>query len=173
MRETHGEKIASIRSGFAKHEKRTTCRDCEIVLTEENQYASCRKRGQYCCKKCWNQRFYFAVKKGKYGISLGNLAELLRLQDYKCRVCEKHLSQKEACVDHCHDDGRVRGILCNGCNSGIGMLQDSLEIVERAVTYLQETCDVDWRSNFQRSNHVRQEKEIQAGEGSVEADKPE
>lgn len=141
MRETQGERIASIRSGFSVSDKRTTCKDCDVLLTEENQYPSCRKRGQYCCKKCWNQRFYFAVKKGKYGISLNKLAKILESQGYKCAICDSHMTQAQACVDHCHTSGRIRGILCNTCNAGLGMLKDSMEILQKAIYYLDDRSD--------------------------------
>lgn len=145
MRETHGQKIARIESNFAKEVKTTLCKDCSTLLTEENQYPSCRKRGQHCCKKCWNQRFYYAVKKGRYGISLNKIDKILESQKYKCAICETHLVRARTAVDHCHDSGRVRGLLCKTCNSGIGMLRDSADIVHKALTYLQERREVDLR----------------------------
>jgi predicted Zn-dependent protease len=42
-------------------------------------------------------------------------------------------------VDHCHKTGQVRGILCNICNLGIGLLNDSVEIIESALNYLKNS----------------------------------
>lgn len=41
------------------------------------------------------------------------------------------------CVDHAHDDGRVRGLLCDNCNRGIGLLGESPDALIRAAAYLQ------------------------------------
>lgn len=39
-------------------------------------------------------------------------------------------------IDHCHQGGHVRGLLCDQCNRGIGLLQDDPDVLERAVAYL-------------------------------------
>lgn len=41
-------------------------------------------------------------------------------------------------VDHCHETGKVRALLCSPCNKGIGHLRDSVEIVIKAASYLEE-----------------------------------
>ena len=56
-----------------------------------------------------------------------------------CEICGK---SSPLVVDHCHVTGAIRGPLCYGCNSGIGLLGDNLEGVLRAVTYLQRTPPV-------------------------------
>lgn len=40
-------------------------------------------------------------------------------------------------VDHCHDTGKVRGLLCFNCNVGIGSLQDDIEMLRKAIKYLE------------------------------------
>lgn len=51
----------------------------------------------------------------------------------RCPVC---LKDRPLLIDHCHDTGRFRGLLCDRCNRGIGMLGDSAEPVQRALDYL-------------------------------------
>ncbi len=41
-------------------------------------------------------------------------------------------------VDHNHNTGKVRGLLCNNCNAGIGLFQDSIKILEKALLYLKK-----------------------------------
>ena len=54
-----------------------------------------------------------------YGLSLAQLAEILRSQDWKCAICGvnfRRLSQKARHIDHSHVTGRVRSVLCRACN---------------------------------------------------------
>lgn len=57
-----------------------------------------------------------------YGISLGDYNELLAQQSEKCAICGKHQSEFDypLHVDHNHQTGKVRGLLCVGCNTGLG-----------------------------------------------------
>ena len=62
---------------------------------------------------------------------------MLQAQDNKCAICKMVIN--ESChVDHCHDTNIVRGLLCGGCNTGIGMLQDNPDILEEAARYLRK-----------------------------------
>jgi hypothetical protein len=45
------------------------------------------------------------------------------------------------CVDHCHETKKVRGLLCSPCNRAIGQLGDTVQGVQRALTYLQRSLD--------------------------------
>tara|TARA_R110000787_G_scaffold126500_1_gene237823 strand:- start:395 stop:883 length:489 start_codon:yes stop_codon:yes gene_type:complete len=58
-----------------------------------------------------------------------------------CKMCdveEKHAPRQRLCVDHDHDTGAIRGLLCGNCNSAIGLLKDSSVYTIRATTYLQD-----------------------------------
>lgn len=43
---------------------------------------------------------------------------------------------KKLCVDHCHETGEVRGLLCSKCNTAIGMFQEDINVMYRAIEYL-------------------------------------
>ena len=67
--------------------------------------------------------------KHRYGITLAEYDKLLAEQGGVCGVCGKppgddqpHHWKNKLAVDHCHDTGKVRGLLCNDCNAGIGHL---------------------------------------------------
>lgn len=68
-----------------------------------------------------------------YGIGLAEYRQMISDQDGKCLICEK---RKKLTIDHCHETGVVRGLLCFGCNSAIGKLGDTAATVARAVAYL-------------------------------------
>lgn len=75
------------------------------------------------------------VLKSRYGITEEEFLQMVSDRDGKCDICGV-VYTKTLNVDHCHDKGHVRGLLCNNCNRGIGHLQDSIDILERAVKYL-------------------------------------
>lgn len=61
-------------------------------------------------------------------------AALLEMQDGRCAICGDVLVDPN--TDHCHKDGEVRGLLCQRCNCGLGLLRDDPEILESAIKYL-------------------------------------
>lgn len=71
----------------------------------------------------------------KYGITFDEYAQMEEDQDWLCAIC-KQSSTQILCVDHDHETGKVRGLLCNNCNKGIGLLGDTLERLRSAAAYL-------------------------------------
>ncbi len=122
---------------------------------------------QYTCKICSNERVnqvrannrdymktYIRSDAGKaaqrrhklkkhYGLSECEYNEILQLQNYKCACCKTSEpgGRGRWHVDHCHESGLVRGLLCHHCNVGIGNLGDSVEGIENALNYLKEHYD--------------------------------
>lgn len=73
----------------------------------------------------------------QYGITQEDYEAMFVKQDGKCAICLEPLpSDRSAAIDHCHDTGRVRGLLHNPCNAALGIFQDDAETVERALRYL-------------------------------------
>lgn len=78
----------------------------------------------------------------KYGISLEEYDALYERQEGGCAICGlPQMSKRNTrlCVDHDHETGEVRGLLCDGCNRGIGLLKDDYRLLERAAGYLRAT----------------------------------
>ena len=74
-----------------------------------------------------------------YGIDLDNYNKLFELQNGRCAIClsDKVLGQgKFLHVDHDHKTGKVRGLLCNSCNFGLGSFKDNPEFLKKAIEYL-------------------------------------
>lgn len=69
-----------------------------------------------------------------YGISEDEYLALCEMQGGRCAICDKAVPV--LAVDHCHETGAVRGLLCSFCNTGIGHLGDDPDILERAKQYL-------------------------------------
>lgn len=77
--------------------------------------------------------------KRKYGLTFETRDALLASQGGVCKLCGRPVkfgTAGGAHVDHCHSTGRVRGILCQKCNTALGTLGDTAESLERAVRYL-------------------------------------
>ena len=82
------------------------------------------------------------VLKSVYGVEHGWYEKTFETQGKKCAICGRGDSgrnnSKRLCVDHNHITGKVRGLLCHPCNSGIGKLKDSLTLLHAAIHYLQQ-----------------------------------
>lgn len=76
--------------------------------------------------------------KTHYGITKADYDAMLLAQGGVCAICERQ-SQKTLHVDHCHATGRVRGLLCCGCNVGRGCFKDDSGLFIKAVLYLEES----------------------------------
>lgn len=74
-----------------------------------------------------------------YGLSLDDFNRLLESQNNRCAICLKDSpGGKNWHVDHCHQTGEVRGVLCQKCNQAIGMFYEDLEILDRAKEYIKK-----------------------------------
>lgn len=87
--------------------------------------------------------------KTKYGITMEDYYDILEKQGGVCGICgaesncydTTHHIVDNFAVDHCHTTGKVRGLLCNQCNRGLGMLGDTSEALEKAYKYLKNVID--------------------------------
>jgi hypothetical protein len=86
------------------------------------------------------RRNYLKKKFLSYGITETQYNELLLKQDGRCAIClTDKPTQPGWHIDHDHTTGEVRGILCQKCNIGIGLLQDNPAIVKSALSYLERS----------------------------------
>jgi hypothetical protein len=83
------------------------------------------------------EKFSYDLKT-RYGVTVNQYRAMIARQGGGCAVCgvETSSAGRRLVVDHEHDTGRVRGVLCHRCNSGIGMLGDTEQGVAKAVAYL-------------------------------------
>lgn len=70
-----------------------------------------------------------------YGITHEVYNNIMENQEGLCPICEQFLI--DPCLDHCHITGKIRGIICRKCNTGIGMLMDNPSLLRRAAEYLE------------------------------------
>lgn len=78
--------------------------------------------------------------KSTYGITLTQFNELLKNANSQCEICGySDMSDKKIfpLVDHCHDSGKIRGILCANCNHGLGKFKDNIYLLKKTINYLE------------------------------------
>jgi Recombination endonuclease VII len=87
-----------------------------------------------------------AELKKKFGLTPEEFKTMLAAQNGRCKICKEPLSAGKggSVVDHNHTTERVRGLLCNGCNSGIGWFKEDIDRMYAAIDYLVE--DVSLRN---------------------------
>jgi len=75
-----------------------------------------------------------------YGITLEEYDIMLKEQNGNCYICEKShkLFTKRLAVDHCHNTGKVRKLLCIGCNTSLGLLKEDVDRVKKLIKYIEE-----------------------------------
>ena len=128
---------AKNRTGFKK-----VCKLCENALAAARRRALSPEQ-----KEAEAQRMLLAKVKRQYGLSPQEFAAMTSRG--KCDICEKplvpHRTGKSPMdsgrIDHCHATGKVRGLLCHGCNTSLGHMRDNPETLRRAAAYLEEHHD--------------------------------
>ena len=94
-------------------------------------------RRRYYLKNKEKSKLYSTVynRERKYGVSDKQYQQMLLDQDGLCAICSK-VCTRQLALDHDHSTGKVRGLLCNNCNRGLGHFKDNPTLLVRAVKYL-------------------------------------
>jgi hypothetical protein len=74
-----------------------------------------------------------------YSLTLEDYDRMLEEQGGGCAICRTVTpgrGKRSFCVDHDHNDGRIRGLLCMNCNCALGFFQDDIRLIGRAIAYL-------------------------------------
>ena len=112
------------------------CPSCGIVKSR-NQYGKDGSRPDgisWECKECKLENGYYQRIKREYGLNREQYLNMKRTQDSSCLCCKE---VKKLVVDHDHETGKVRGLLCDNCNLALGLLKDSVGTLERMIKYVQ------------------------------------
>lgn len=108
------------------------------VTRTDGRYPQCKT----CRKDSRNPEKYknWELKK-TYGITLDDFNTMMQCQHDCCAICSRNFSEVGVvpCVDHCHETGDVRGLLCRSCNTLLGQANDSIPTLLSAVSYLHES----------------------------------
>jgi hypothetical protein len=87
----------------------------------------------------WAKARRDASIKHKYGVTAAQFDAMLLVQQGLCAICGEEMDNPY--VDHCHSTNEVRGLLCNYCNTGLGMFKDNTDNLLSAIKYLEAHRD--------------------------------
>lgn len=77
-----------------------------------------------------------------YDISFIEVEQMLIEQENCCKICNRSISlefkRRESHLDHCHETGKIRGVLCQQCNTGLGSFRDNPTFLIAAARYIKE-----------------------------------
>ena len=128
-----------------------TCRECGVEKSIEDFYVrrdTGRRRND--CKACGIARMRGLAStqgpeenrakylRATFGLTQSDYEAMLTVQDGVCAICRRpgEQSYKGLHIDHDHESGRVRGLLCHRCNMALGLLGDSVTVLAEAIAYL-------------------------------------
>ena len=116
-------KRAMVKSGLD-----AWCKGCKNLYRAEYYIKNKEKEMTRSRIKAWKQ---IGVN-----ITFDEFYSLVNKQNNKCVICQRHTTTLN--VDHNHQTGKIRGLLCGSCNRGIGLLQENINVLQRAIAYLEE-----------------------------------
>ena len=120
-----------------KNGLRSMCKICDYKITKAH-----RKLPHV------HQKFLLTARKNnlkkEFGITIAQYDEMFEQQNGVCAICGKKETMKNQygvrrlSVDHDHKTGKIRGLLCAGCNFVLGTMKDSKERILKAAIYLEQ-----------------------------------
>jgi hypothetical protein len=106
----------------------------EKRLKYEAEYRKANPERRRATEAKYRERNRDAITARRHSIDVRDYVATKEKQGLKCEIC--HKTPKRLCVDHDHENGRFRGLLCSKCNSAIGLLGEDTRAIERALWYL-------------------------------------
>lgn len=140
-----GQIATDARERQRAHQRAYYAKNKEKVARSQREYRARNKAALSHQKARWygenKERLKAKQLMRVYGITQEEYARLWRSQGEACAGCGATAPRGQDwwCVDHCHDTGRVRGILCSSCNVTIGMARESIDVLLDLANYLKKT----------------------------------
>lgn len=125
-----------------------TCSNCGVFKTtdcftkEKDARAKDGIALRSQCKPCREHIKWKSFITRTYGITADEYYEILEQQNNSCAICNStevsnsRISSNKLFIDHCHETGKVRGLLCSKCNHGLGLFNDDEDLLQKAIDYL-------------------------------------
>jgi hypothetical protein len=124
-----------------RHGYADRCKKCDLKVNKEWRKAHGSQVSEWQRKRRQRNpdKMHGYYLKYEYGITIDQYNQMLKDQNNVCAICSKtQISNRRLSVDHCHETGNVRGLLCTKCNNAIGQLKTPA-LLDRAKRYLENT----------------------------------
>jgi hypothetical protein len=84
--------------------------------------------------------------KSKYGITSDDYNKLFNEQEGKCKTCGRHQNEFKIklCVDHNHETGNIRGLLCTDCNIALGKIKENIKTLKNLIKLIEDDKNSNW-----------------------------
>ena len=120
------------------------CNKCNQMLDEnmfwKRTYASGKIGLQNKCKKCQTKlkrQYYKPHEQMRWRFKISDEFYEELMSNDNCAICGVEMEKK--CIDHCHETKKIRGVLCNKCNTGLGLFKDNVKVMQTAIQYLEQS----------------------------------
>jgi hypothetical protein len=114
----------------------------EQIRSRRRAYREAHKEQMRGYMKVYNKTHKERLRKQsreyRYGVTPEMYEGLSREQSGRCAICRQSPIRRHLAVDHCHDTGVIRGLLCHRCNTAIGLLRNDAAKCRHAAEYLEK-----------------------------------
>lgn len=119
------------------------CVQCKECMRSRRSERDWQKEKLSQIKKHGQEKFYEmrrqTILKHRYGMTYEDLRKMESDQEGRCLACMRKPDKLH--VDHCHESGEVRGLLCGPCNRALGLLKEDVDTMLRLAEYIKEAND--------------------------------
>ena len=145
-------KLKKIPALFHKNKNKpnglsSSCKDCASQRSKAHHWANrerilARRRAKRDHYADYMRQWHLMHR---YGVTIEERAAMSERQQDACDICGKHEIRfnnkskqiQKLSVDHCHKTGRIRGLLCNGCNRALGCVLENKDTLRKMIVYLE------------------------------------
>jgi hypothetical protein len=111
--------------------------DPELLLSALNWLKGIKSKEEGQIERKPLKHYKYLIKR-QYGLNEDQFYDLIDFQGNKCGICKIPLDKVQINIDHDHETGQIRGILCDKCNRSLGLLLDSPIIILKAIEWLKK-----------------------------------
>ena len=103
----------------------------------------------------------------QYGLTIEQYEQMEEYQDHKCKICgcvetsvDKNKNVRRLAIDHNHETGQIRGLLCSPCNTALGGFKDNIDSLKRAILYLEGSKNSKQYIPAKKSTRKKSDKKV-------------
>ena len=122
---------------------KTCSRKRDVKFFSKRTYSSGTVGYQPKCKDCERSKrsqYYKPHEKIRQQLKISEQYYNTLMENVNCQICGVEMEKK--CIDHCHETKKIRGVLCNNCNTALGLFKDNQKVMKNAIQYLEQSTQL-------------------------------